>query len=58
VAHVSEERQSNRQQDTLFDTDRDNCCRGADGKVKLAWAFATNIEQSFRVNREPSTRSK
>ena len=50
VAHVSEERQSNCQQDTLLDTDRDNCCRGADGKVKLARALAANIEQSFHVD--------
>ena len=50
MAHVPEERQSDRQQDALLDADRDNCRRGDDGKIKLARAFAANIAQTLYVD--------
>jgi hypothetical protein len=50
VAHVPEERQSDRQQDALLNADRENCRRGADGTVKFARTFAANVTQFRHVD--------
>ena len=50
VAHMPEQRQSDRQQDALLDADRDNGRRGGDGKIKLARAFAPNVAQTGDVD--------
>ena len=50
VAHMPEERKSDRHQDALLDADRDNRRRGGDGKIKLAWAFVANITQTLYVD--------
>ena len=50
MAHVSEKRQDDRQQDALLDTDRHDHRGGADSKVELARTFAADVTQASCVD--------
>jgi hypothetical protein len=47
VPHVPKDGKGDRQQDALFDADRNNRRSGSQGEIKLPWAFAANIAQTL-----------